>query len=156
MKPPSPSQQGILDRMKQGHILSSKLSTKYILPGEPAEGSGALRGPNYDARFWLKVPMRTIKAMLENGCIIEKNRYICSSGWCGEQETETWRINYTIKTPWHCAQEHLSALIAEFNTIQAATNPKESVILAELRLAQAEIKCLEEILERINPEEKEQ
>lgn len=91
---PSPIQQHILDKMNQGHVLSSQLDTKYRAFDGPAENGGELRHPDYDWRWRKTILISTIKAMLTKGLIVEDSRYICESGTWAGHETEAWCIHY--------------------------------------------------------------
>jgi hypothetical protein len=99
---PTFAQQLILNKMSQGHVLSSMLDTKYCPFGMNAENGGNLRNPHVHHTISTKtILISTIKALLAKKLIVEKNRYICSSGTWGNHETETWCINYKLNL---CAQ----------------------------------------------------
>lgn len=100
MSNPTPAQKAILDAMQKGSVLTRTISTKYIGFIANPEHSGTLRNPHvhhiYASRTIL---VSTIKAMEAKGLIAEAHRYICSQGFDGKHEMETWCINYKLNLP---------------------------------------------------------
>jgi hypothetical protein len=94
---PTPAQQAILDGMKQGHVLSRTIDTKYVPFNMNLEHSGDLRSPHVHHVFSTRtIRLSTIKSMEAKGLIAEESRYMSSSGTWGEHETETWCIHYKV------------------------------------------------------------
>lgn len=97
------AQQQIIDAMQKGSVLSRTVSTKYVPFNMNPEHSGRLRNPRVHHVFSDKnILVSTIKAMETKGLIAEESRYVCSSGYIGEHETEMWCINYKLNLCAHC------------------------------------------------------
>jgi hypothetical protein len=100
------AQQQILNQMRRGYALISHMDTKYRSFNMPAEHGGYLL--NTASCAMKPVLLSTIKAMLGKNLIAEEKRYVSSDGFCGEHQTERWRIHYKLNLCIHCYEQPAS------------------------------------------------
>jgi hypothetical protein len=89
----SPAQQRIIDMMEEGMELSSHLS---LIAGETQHRFADITNPDGRYTACKNVHIATIDAMLEKSLIVERKRWISSTGeWYGKPH-ESWRIVYQL------------------------------------------------------------